>query len=158
MHPRCQSKRVQGITLARISRRRVNLEIQELCQRLVTGQGQALEPRGRGGGTRLAQGQGMNITLDIPTKNIKDAINGACIRYWASERYWDTSGPDDLTFYVEERDGDPYLVTPDRLRSALEIMAAKCPRQFAELLDGHGDGSVGDALVQCAAFGELRYG
>lgn len=45
-----------------------------------------------------------------------------------------------------------------KIREALGKLSVKAPRQFARLaLDG-GDAETGDALIQCAIFGELVYG
>ena len=42
--------------------------------------------------------------------------------------------------------------------AGLRLMAQKYPRKFAEVVDGTGDATTGDVLIQLAAFGELRYG
>lgn len=41
---------------------------------------------------------------------------------------------------------------------AIQIIADKYPRHLGDVLAGEGDAGTGNVLIQCAIFGEVRYG
>jgi hypothetical protein len=57
-----------------------------------------------------------------------------------------------------ELDSPERISIKEQWASELRFMAERYPRKFAELVDGTGDATTGDVLIQLAAFGELRYG
>lgn len=50
------------------------------------------------------------------------------------------------------------LVTMDTLREGLAILSEKYPHHAADIVNDNPDAGTGDALLQCAIFGDLIYG
>lgn len=46
----------------------------------------------------------------------------------------------------------------DKLKRGLLVLREKYPRHFADIITESGDAETGDALVQCALFGDIVYG
>ena len=111
----------------------------------------------------------MKIEIEISDKHIRQLISGAGSRYWADDFEWATSShgrPWALAFtIVEYEDGPPktHTVTPAMLAEGLSKMS-KVPRNkggwhFENCMEGGSDDAwTGDALIQFAIFGELKYG
>ena len=57
-----------------------------------------------------------------------------------------------------ELDSAKRISLREQWATGLRLMAERYPRKFAELVDGTGDATTGDILIQLAAFGELRRG
>ena len=53
---------------------------------------------------------------------------------------------------------DPVKIDKQRIHEALQIMADKYPKHFADIMDDNADQGTGDVLLQCAVFGKLIYG
>ncbi len=100
----------------------------------------------------------MKIQLDIPLQYIEHIIRGAYIGYWARMHIGRA-----LRYTIEELpDGESnprvFQIGPARIQRALFLMSSACPQHLPGVLTGRGDNTVGDALVQLACFGELKYG
>jgi hypothetical protein len=54
--------------------------------------------------------------------------------------------------------GKSYKLSIPKLRKGLSVLAKKYPHHFCDILGSTGDAKTGDALVQCALFGDLVYG
>jgi len=54
--------------------------------------------------------------------------------------------------------GKSYRLSIPRLMKGLAVLAAKYPHHFCDILKQDGDATTGDALVQCALFGDIVYG
>lgn len=63
-----------------------------------------------------------------------------------------------------EADSNPnrqplHCLTFEKLMLGVRTMAEKYPQHFADMLkEGASDATTGDVLVQCAIFGEIKYG
>jgi hypothetical protein len=113
----------------------------------------------------------MKLEVMIPTLTIFDTIVSGVeggIQYWAKvESFWTpacTSTANELGTdlrlacdLVELETGER-IALREQWAAGLRLMAERYPRRFAELVNGTGDGTTGDVLIQLAAFGELRYG
>ena len=105
----------------------------------------------------------MKITIEVPDEVIERAIREARIAYWGTiTRYvgaWIVT-EHEPTAADRSENPDGYRVSSASLVAGLVLMAsgAKTARHFADLMAGTGDSVTGDVLIQCAAFGELRYG
>lgn len=104
----------------------------------------------------------MKIEIEISDKRIRQLISGAGSRYWADDFEW----VDMMNFtIVEYEDGPPktHTVTAEMLADGLSKMS-KVPRNkggwhFENCMEGgSNDMYTGDALIQFAIFGELKYG
>jgi hypothetical protein len=98
----------------------------------------------------------MHVSIQVPDWNLVQAFDsaGSGIAYWAT----DAKRISPLHLRVRDRE-EWYDIAADRLMKGLQVMAEKYPNRFAALL-GNGfriDAEVGDVLVQCCAFGVLRY-
>lgn len=49
-------------------------------------------------------------------------------------------------------------LTRDKLYKAVQMMADRYPRHFANLMDDNSDAETGDVLIQCAVLGSITYG
>jgi hypothetical protein len=105
------------------------------------------------------------LAVDVPVsaQAVFDAIVSGLeggIQYWGQLVAFQPEHRGDLRLVcdVVERDTGERLVLQDRWADALRLMAARYPRKFVEVVEGSGDQTTGDVLIQLAAFGELRYG
>lgn len=62
-----------------------------------------------------------------------------------------------LLIYVEDT-GITHELTRAKIMEGLKVMADKYPKHFGDLLAEDGDSTTGDVFLQCALFGEVRYG
>jgi hypothetical protein len=62
-----------------------------------------------------------------------------------------------LVRLVEERE-ELEPLTREKLLSGLQVMASKCPKQFAHMVNDNGDADTGDVFLQCCLLGEVVYG
>jgi hypothetical protein len=99
----------------------------------------------------------MHVSIQIPDANLIQALDssGSGIAYWAT----DAERLSSLHLRVRDDEKVWHDVAADKLMKGLQVMAEKYPDSFASLLaDGYDiDMNVGDVLVQCCCFGELRY-
>jgi len=98
----------------------------------------------------------VNINLEIDDDIIRDAVGGAAIGYWASTFRW-VSRDKMMIRLLEGDTGMEYVLAPGDFQRGVQIMLARYPRRFADLVTRNGDATTGDLLVQCAAFGEEKY-
>jgi hypothetical protein len=108
----------------------------------------------------------MNITIKIDDKRIRELISDAGSRYWARDLEFYGGAANPLAFIVTEHgDGSAtrHTVTTKMIRDGLTKMAhAKHDeggRHFPDVFEsGQSDRYTGDAIIQFAIFGELKYG
>lgn len=103
----------------------------------------------------------MKFQVEIGNDTVRHVIEGANIFYWADrERVGWNPRTMVLTFEDTEDDKERYRLTRADFEHGLAVMAKECPVELAAILadDGSADSYTGDALIQCAAFGELKYG
>ena len=107
-------------------------------------------------------------TITVPDQLVMNCLDSADIGYWACVP---KGAPHDAvlqgtnTAEVEELDGahdgegnGRHLLTGDKVRSGVAVMAATYPYHFGNLLADNSDATTGDVLVQCALFGKIIYG
>lgn len=110
----------------------------------------------------------MNITLDVPDALVRSYIESAGSGYWARSLRVSPAGKP-LAFTITElepsasahnpdRKPEPRGATADDIAAGLAILAVKYPHHFRDLVADKGDMFTGDALIQCALFGDLVYG
>lgn len=104
----------------------------------------------------------MKIEVTISTKRLHDLIEGAGSAYWAKNFKWNSKTSFSL---VEHYPKVPvkHKVTREMLRKGLVAMAKSKRNEggwhFPNVMeDGTDDMYTGDALIQYAIFGELKYG
>jgi hypothetical protein len=102
----------------------------------------------------------MQIQIEVSDDVIRSVVAGSKIGYWGLATHWD---PELMTLAVCECPGNGYepkdwSAGKHSLATGLGILAMKYPRHFADIMSGKWDACSGDALIQCALFGELRYG
>lgn len=100
----------------------------------------------------------MKIQIDITKQIVRGLIGGANFFYWAdgNKATWNERAMV-LSFEDTEDDGKKYRLTSKDFARGLAVMAKECPNQLAAILSEDDDMYTGDALIQCAAFGELKY-
>jgi hypothetical protein len=109
----------------------------------------------------------MKVNAEVKNELIINALDSADIGYWA--RVPKGADHEDLLAgiatatvqEIDESDGsviETFTLTSAKVRKGLTIMAEKYPHHMADLLKDNSDCWTGDCLVQCALFGELRYG
>lgn len=54
--------------------------------------------------------------------------------------------------------GKSYRLSISKIMKGLAVLAEKYPHHFCDILKQDGDMTTGDALVQCALFGDIVYG
>lgn len=62
---------------------------------------------------------------------------------------------------ADEEDGlspNPYRLDREAMCRGLKVMAEKYPKHFADFINEDDDATTGDVFLQCALFGEIRYG
>lgn len=102
----------------------------------------------------------MIVTFEIDDQIVTEAIGGATIGYWADQRDSETAwSRHRMELVVVERDPRKVIaLTPADFARGAAILAQNAPSTFARLASGNADAYTGDALIQCAAFGEIKYG
>lgn len=113
----------------------------------------------------------MKPELTVPALAVYDAIVSGLdggIQYWTRvTSVWAparAAGTGDfetdlkLVCDLVELDTGERIQLREQWAAGLRLMAQKYPRRFAEVVEGTGDATTGDVLIQLAAFGELRYG
>lgn len=51
-----------------------------------------------------------------------------------------------------------HIITMDDMNNGFDIFKAKCPSDYADLIDDQGDYFTANNLMQCVMFGEVIYG
>lgn len=105
----------------------------------------------------------MNITIKIADKRIRELISEAGSRYWARDLEFRGKS---LAFAVIEhgaKEERKHTVTAKMIRTGLTKMANAASDEgghhFAAVCDeDKSDMNTGDAIIQFAIFGELKYG
>jgi hypothetical protein len=104
----------------------------------------------------------MNIKIQVSDEKIADAVESAGIGYWANCRderaHWDRKTFTLKVCEVEDGPEKMHRVGKRALARGLAVLAEKYPHHLADLMQEKGDMYTGDALIQCAIFGELKYG
>lgn len=99
----------------------------------------------------------MKIEIEVPDKRMIDllieGIEGG-IAYWCKSA---NRGEGNSWIFVEREGNVEHRVSAPMARYALVLMHQKAPEHFADWLTGCDDATTGDALIQLACFGELKY-
>lgn len=109
----------------------------------------------------------VTVPMQISVEMLAYVIEGAAFGYWA--QYDTYAEPEDIlktdafAIIAEEPDefGDkPVLHRLDlaAIKRGLVVMATDYPRQFADINSEQFDSITGDILIQCALFGDTKYG
>jgi hypothetical protein len=117
----------------------------------------------------------LTVTYDVTDQDLEDLLTSAFeggIGYWAdialardaprvSRVGISTSaGPSYLGATVTPSDdrSKATVLTREKMLAGLALCANAHPNHFADWLLARGDATTADVIVQCAAFGEVRYG
>ena len=93
-----------------------------------------------------------------------NALDSADIGYWLGKLIEGAQNEDVMAgtdHAMLTTDDEPAKVlTLDRaaVLAGIEVMAARFPRHFANLITDNSDAETGDVLIQCALFGDIIYG
>jgi len=108
----------------------------------------------------------IKVEIEIDESEVMACIESALgshtygIGYWGEVKY----GEHATCVREREDEEDPEVPGPWRalddaaIKRGLAVLARIQPKLFGRLLAGQGDGPLGDLLIQCALFGEERYG
>ena len=110
----------------------------------------------------------MPAELNISDELIINAIDAADIGYWARVAL----GADpakmlkgEATAIIFEKDGSCtgkgdgwHELTGEKIRASLNVIAEKYPHHLSSITEDNADCGTGDAITQCALFGEIVYG
>lgn len=112
----------------------------------------------------------MHLKLEVSEQNIEDTIISAFeggIGYWAQlvetsqgdEPYYKKAMSDGHHVKIRDICGEgEYFINLTSIRQGLTVMADKYPKHLHDIITERGDAYTGDALIQCAVFGEIIYG
>ena len=84
-----------------------------------------------------------------------EALRGAAFSAWCE------GGGKLVMFEHDAHDcelGARYVLDGAAIARGLAVLGKQYPHLLADVLDGTGDATTGDALIQCAIFGRLVYG
>lgn len=106
------------------------------------------------------------VTIKVPKQRVHDALTGTIessngSRYWANIDVGEHSlgWANYFTAKFTTIDtGSTFRLTQKKLDHGLNILARKYFHIFADIMSESGDAMTGDALVQCALFGDIIYG
>ncbi len=109
-----------------------------------------------------------HFSLPVPAELIRSIVGGSHCLTWAINVDWE---PEILKLTLTERDtGRHFVATPESFARALGMLVTHpsgevfgritygYPHLVANLLGGKYDGWDGDAFVQLAVLGEIKYG
>ncbi len=123
----------------------------------------------------------MKITLEVPNKILADVLDGAGSRYWCSNLDWpafEQAGEGSCWLALLEQsiswvrvteDGSEdslppvqHLLTRRKILKAIQVIAERFPDHLGDVIGGYEHGNAdmwtGDVLLQCAVFGDIKYG
>lgn len=112
----------------------------------------------------------LTVKFEIDAQRIEDTLEGAGIGYWGrfhavdgAESLCDCKVFDRYAFEDDEsmtRDASSYMtqLTREKMLAGIALCAVKYPHHFRDFISGNGDATTGDVIVQCAVFGEVKYG
>lgn len=103
----------------------------------------------------------MQVTIEVDEKKVSYALDPSQIYYWAKEQHWKyPNGNTRLpSIALTEQDtGKRFKLTPEDFVKALVKLAAVAPYHFTNVVCDAGDCWTGDAIIQVACFGEIKYG
>ena len=63
-----------------------------------------------------------------------------------------------LVFTDMENEEEEHILTLDKMKKGLKVMAKKYPKHFNNFIEENEDAITGDVYVQCCLFGEIVYG
>lgn len=98
--------------------------------------------------------------LTIDDAEIDDCLGRADIGYWAPGGLRDSPHGKDV-YRILESDSPPkhHLLTRAKIQAGLQRMLVDSPANLQGIIDpDRRDKNTGDALIQFALFGELKYG
>ncbi len=97
----------------------------------------------------------INIEIAVPLQHLFSYVQRADIRHWGEMTQWI---PATLHLQTEEHNSRKIVRSGvEDWQRGLEIMARTLPHHFRDLVADTGDAYTGNLLVQCVAFGEVRY-
>lgn len=73
-------------------------------------------------------------------------------------RYYQTLLPDGLIGVWDTEESKAHRIELADILRAIQVIAEKYPHHIGDVIAGEGDATTGDVLIQCAIFGEVRYG
>ena len=123
--------------------------------------------RYHGPDSRPAEPETISVTVELDAAEVASCIASALrshtygVGYWAEVHESDDAVRERESYNASKEACDPagpWLPLDDEtIKRGLAVLAKKYPQHFGRLLDGEGDGPLGDLLIQCALFGEERY-
>lgn len=99
----------------------------------------------------------MKIEIKLTDDWVRDLLGGAYIAYWAKVLSWNRKT---LRIKLKVEDGTVAVITKKDIVAGLGKMAQDkdAARHLASIVSDSTDAYTGDAVIQMAAFGELKYG
>lgn len=97
------------------------------------------------------------LIIEVPDRVLEGLFYSAysAIRYWAQcqdDGSWVERKPD------EGQPAPHFRINRGRVLHGLAVAARIAPRHFADAIADRGDTVTADVIVQCAVFGEVKYG
>jgi hypothetical protein len=124
----------------------------------------------------MAKEKTFSIRQYVGYQRVADVLFGAGegIRYWAGDSGYDLGctdpvmqmlgggAPIEVIDYEDDtvkdpEDGKHHKLTLAKIKKGLQILAKKYPDHYADIVGENDDMYTGDALVQCALFGNIIY-
>lgn len=65
---------------------------------------------------------------------------------------------DGVLVLSDEEEGVILELNRKKILKGIKIMAEKYPKHFGDMISNNGDATTGDVFLQCALFGEIKYG
>ena len=127
------------------------------------------------GGIKMNQTQiQVNVSEQIIEDTLTSALEGGC-NYWIVMTGMENKKPkrnepylpsylttplsdDGVLIITDIEDGKALNLTREKIDQGIKVMAEKYPNHFADMVSERGDATTGDIMLQCAVFGEVRYG
>lgn len=106
------------------------------------------------------------VSLLIKRETIENLFISACeggSNYWCKEIKPKGGGDAYAAMFagfiaVDGESEKKINVTPTKIKKAVQLMAAKEPRHFADVLGENEDATTGDVFLQLCCFGKVIYG
>ena len=102
--------------------------------------------------------------VQIPVEFDKDYIEGLLtdvglyVGYWAEAPVGDPKFPMTISEFGDDGLGKKHTVTSEDVVRGVTIVANEHPRLWGYICDQNPDADVADVVLQCAIFGETKYG